>query len=103
MLMAVQKQLRLCARNVIRESGEASMHFILAVVDKPWRVVRDKNIDPREGDHCSLDFSLVEQVVAAQFVFPRACETTEGNVANAVSRQVEVTNGLLKRRAGVMV
>ena len=70
-LVSVDEQPRSCALDVANERLETKMNIIVAVVDVPWRVVGDKDIDGRKGRQQMLDLWLLVKVVAAWLIAPR--------------------------------
>lgn len=102
-LMAVKKEFRFQFRDVIVERDEAGVNIVVAVMNEPWRIVSEENVNGRECLQESLNVALLEEVVPHGFVFPRAAKTAKHHTAKWKRPQVKIPNRLGERRTAIVV
>jgi hypothetical protein len=70
MLVSVDHDLRFCSLDIGVQSLKAMVHLILPIMNSPWGIVRQKDLDGREGRKGPLNFRLVVKKVPAGFLPP---------------------------------
>lgn len=102
-LVAVQEEFGLRVCDVVAERGEADVDFVVAVMDKPRRIVGDENVHWREIGQRLFDLGLLKEVIAARLVFPGAAKAAESDVSKSEGGAVHVANRRSEWGAGVVI
>ena len=101
--MAVDDQLRLCPRNIRVQSVKTVVHLILPIVNSPWGIVRQEDVDRWEGRKETVNFPLVIQKMPARFVFPRTVQATKTETVDLSGLEVQIGNEFPEGRIAVVI
>jgi len=103
MLMAVEEDFGMSARDVSRKTDEPDVNVVFAIVDEARGIMSYKDVNVREGQKGLLDFGLLEQIVSFWFVFPRATESSESQTSEVEGCALQIPDSRCKARAGIVV
>jgi hypothetical protein len=103
MLVAMQEQLRVGARDVVAECHKTNVDFIIAVMNQPRSIMRHEDINRWKRRQEFFHFVLLKQVIPFGFVFPRTAKPAKQKPLNLKGGQVEVSNRWWKGRTGIVV